>query len=54
MKKFLGFAAVAFVVFFIARNPAGAASTARGLFSQLGAVASGFSVFVSNLAGGKS
>ena len=51
MKKFLGFVAIAFLVFFIAKNPTGAAATFKGIGSVLAATASGLGNFATSLAG---
>ena len=53
MKKILPWVVLLLVVFFIVRNPAGAAASTRHLGSALGAVADGIGRFFSNLVGGK-
>lgn len=53
MRKLAGWAALAFLVFFVAHDPHGAASLARQVGSGLGSVASGFATAVSSTAGGR-
>ncbi len=49
MKKYLGWAAIAFVVFFLVTNPTSAASIVQSAIHGLGNVAHGLSTFVSSL-----
>lgn len=51
MRKVLGLAAVAFLVFFVVSNPDGAAHAVRHLGAGLTAVAHGFADFAGKLAG---
>ncbi len=49
MKKYLGWAAIAFVVFFLVTNPTSAATIVHSAIHGLGTVAHGLSTFVSGL-----
>jgi hypothetical protein len=49
MKKYLGWAAIAFVVFFLVTNPTAAATIVHNAIHGLGNVAHGLSTFVSGL-----
>ena len=50
--KILTWVVVVFVVFFIVKNPSGAAATARGIGAGLADVATGVGDFFTRLAGG--
>jgi hypothetical protein len=50
MKKFLKWAAIALLVFFVVTQPGDAASVVRSMGNGLTSIASGFSAFVTNLA----
>lgn len=49
MKKVAAFALIAFLVFFAARNPAGASTLTRHLGSGLASLATGLGAFVAGL-----
>jgi hypothetical protein len=51
-KKLLGWIAVAFGVFFVLKNPAGAAATANHIGAGLGAAATSVAAFFTALVGG--
>lgn len=51
LRKVLGFALVAFLVYFVVTNPAGASAAAHHVGAGLAAVAHGFSDFAGRLAG---
>jgi hypothetical protein len=53
MRKVAGWAAIAFLVFFIARDPQAAAGLAKHLGSGLASVGDGAVAFVSRLGGGR-
>jgi hypothetical protein len=53
VKKILPWAILLLVLFFIVRNPAGAATTAKEIGSGLGTIADGIGRFFSNLVGAK-
>jgi hypothetical protein len=50
--KLLTWIAIAFVVFFIVQNPAGAAATAGNIGDKLAAIADSVGDFVTSLTGG--
>jgi hypothetical protein len=50
VKKILGWAAIAFVVFYIVRNPANAAATVKSVGVGIANLATRFGDFFSNLA----
>lgn len=49
MKKYLGWAAIAFVIFFLVTNPTGAATIVQGTIHALGTAATSLSTFVTSL-----
>jgi hypothetical protein len=49
VKKVLGWAAIAFLVFYVVRNPTGAAATARSIGAGLGSVAVSIGDFFGSL-----
>ena len=51
-KKLLGWLLLAFVVFFVLRNPSGAAATARHIGAALAAAGTHLGEFVSAVTGG--
>ncbi|MGE5287112.1 MAG: hypothetical protein ACM3ML_07910 [Micromonosporaceae bacterium] len=51
MKKWVGWAAIAFVLFFLITAPTAAASIVHSAISGLGNVAQGLSNFVTSLVG---
>lgn len=53
MQKILGWALLAFLVFFVITNPVGAAHTAKHLGAGLAIAAAGLGSFVTALGGGK-
>jgi hypothetical protein len=52
MKKFLAWVLVAFLIFFIARHPAEAATIAHGLVAGLADVGTRLADFLARFAGG--
>ncbi len=52
MKKLLTYAAVAFVVFYLFTQPAGAAAAVRGVFGSIGTGADRLSAFFTSLFSG--
>jgi hypothetical protein len=51
-NKIVGAAAVLFVLFFIAKNPSGAAATAGAIGDGLASLADGVGAFLADLSGG--
>ncbi len=49
MKKYLGWAAIAFILFFLFTNPTGAATIVTNVVHSLGTAASSLSTFVTSL-----
>ena len=49
MKKYLGWAAIAFVIFYLVTSPTGAASIVHGAWNTLGSWAHSLSTFVNSL-----
>ncbi len=50
MKKFLKWVLIVFLVFFVVKNPAGAAVTAQGIASGMADIGMGFGYFLTHLA----
>ncbi|HWG12217.1 MAG TPA: hypothetical protein VG268_02985 [Streptosporangiaceae bacterium] len=48
-KQLVGYAAIAFVLFFVIKDPAGAAHIINNIGNFLSSLARGFSSFLSNL-----
>jgi hypothetical protein len=48
-KQILGYAVIAFILFFVIKDPAGAAHIINNIGNFLSAIARGFSAFLSSL-----